>query len=87
MCSRCNAKNRKLPAPETRWSTSGYKKKELCDRCGFRARWSAQLLVCHIDGNLNNSNLKNLKTICQNCVIDVAKADLPWRPGDLSPDF
>jgi hypothetical protein len=44
-------------------------------------------LVYHVDGNLNNSNLRNLKTVCLNCVVDINKADLPWKPGDLTPDL
>jgi len=86
MCSFCLAKKRKIPTPETRWAQAGYKKKVVCDKCGFRSRWAAQLLVCHMDGNLNNSKVSNLKTICQNCVVDVAKSDLPWKQGDLEPD-
>jgi len=70
-----------------RWQLDGYKKKASCDRCGFRAKYSAQLIVVHIDGNLNNSNLSNLKTICQNCAIEVKKSDQTWRPGDLEPDL
>jgi hypothetical protein len=42
--------------------------------------------VYHVDGNLNNSSLRNLKTVCQNCVEEVKRADLTWRPGDLTPD-
>ena len=79
-------KKRKEKPQTPRWELSGYKKKAICDRCGFRARWAAQLLVYHIDGNLNNSAVRNLKTICQNCVVDVKKADLPWKVGDLAPD-
>ena len=30
--------------------------------------------------------LKNLKTVCLNCTIEIPKQDLPWRPGDLEPD-
>jgi hypothetical protein len=85
-CENCIRRGRKLKAQEPRWTKSGYKKKSVCDRCGFRSRWAAQLLVFHIDGNLNNSGVRNLKTICQNCVIDVKKADLPWKAGDLAPD-
>jgi len=85
-CMQClrHAQHRRVP--KMRWQLDGYKKKAACDRCGFRARWSAQLLVFHIDGDLNNNSVRNLKTICQNCVIDVAKSDLPWRVGDLTPD-
>ena len=46
-----------------RWETAGYKKKPTCDRCGFRAKQSAlQLMVYHADGDLNNCELRNLKT-------------------------
>jgi hypothetical protein len=86
-CSICISKHRKIKAPVPRWEAAGYKKKTTCDRCGFRSKYSAQLLVYHIDGNLANSNLRNLKTICRNCVEEVKRADLPWRPGDLQPDF
>ena len=86
-CSICISKKRKSKPPIPRWETAGYKKKTTCDRCGFRSKYSAQMLVYHVDGNLNNSNLRNLKTICLNCVVDIKRADLPWRAGDLQPDF
>ena len=85
-CDYCIKKDRRIKTPEPRWRAAGYKKKPTCDRCGFRAKFSAQLLVYHVDGNLNNSSLTNLKTICQNCVVDVIKSDLPWTHGDLEPD-
>ena len=85
-CEYCIKRNRKIKAPEPRWKASGYKKKTTCDRCGFRSKFAAQLLVYHVDGNLNNTGLRNLKTICLNCVEEVKRADLPWRPGDLEED-
>jgi hypothetical protein len=45
------------------------------------------MFVYHIDGNLNNTALSNLKTVCANCQIEVAKEGLGWRQGDLVPDF
>jgi hypothetical protein len=57
-----------------------------CDRCGFRARYSAQIMVYHVDGRLDNSDPKNLKSVCQNCVVEISKSDLPWQAGDLEPD-
>jgi hypothetical protein len=45
-----------------------------------------QLLVYHINGNLNDSELRNLRTVCLNCVEVVKKTDPTWRPGDLVPD-
>jgi len=86
-CMQCLKKSQNKKIPKMRWQLSGYKKKTTCDRCGFRAKYSAQLQVFHIDGNLNNSSLTNLKTICQNCAIEINKTDQTWRPGDLEPDF
>ena len=85
-CDTCIRLRKKIKRPDPRWAATGYKKKPTCDRCGFKARYSAQLLVYHVDGNLNNSSLRNLKTVCQNCVEEVKRADLTWRPGDLTPD-
>jgi hypothetical protein len=85
-CNVCIRKQKKLPAAVPRWKTAGYKKKATCDKCGFKSRYSGQLVVHHVDGDLNNCTLRNLKTICLNCTIDVVKRDLPWRPGDIEPD-
>jgi hypothetical protein len=87
MCEYCIKRGKRIKTPEPRWRTAGYKKKSTCDRCGFKAKFAAQLLVYHVDGNLHNTVLRNLKTICQNCVVDITKSDLPWRSGDLEPDF
>jgi hypothetical protein len=43
-------------------------------------------LVYHIDGDLNNTALRNLKTICKNCVEEVSRTEVTWRTGDLEPD-
>jgi len=59
-CSYCISKNRRIKPPEPRWKTAGYKKKTTCDRCGFRSKYSSQLLVYHQDGNLHNSDIRNL---------------------------
>ena len=82
-CETCMRKKRKLKAREPRWQISGYKKKPACDRCGFKARHHSQLLVMHVDGNANNCDLKNLRTVCLNCVADLKRQDSTWRPGDL----
>ena len=62
------------------------KKKSQCDRCGFRARFTSQLLVYHVDGDLNNTALRNLRTVCRNCVEEIARTEITWRAGDLEPD-
>ena len=85
-CEVCIKKNKKIKPPVPRWQASGHKKKPACDRCGFRARHASQLLVMHIDGNLSNTELRNLRTVCLNCVADLKRSDSTWRPGDLQPD-
>jgi hypothetical protein len=86
-CMQCIQRSKHLRTPKMRWQLDGYKKKSTCDCCGFRAKYSAQLQVFHVDGNLNNSSLRNLKTICQNCAVEIKKSDQTWVPGDLEPDF
>ena len=85
-CANCIRRQRRIKPQEPRWKQSGYQKKQRCDRCGFQSRFSAQMLVYHIDGDLNHTDTKNLRSICQNCAVEIAKSDLPWQPGDLEPD-
>lgn len=86
-CNGCIRKQKKLKPQRPRWEESGYKKKPACDRCGFRAKQAAlQLMVYHVDGNLNNSELRNLKTVCLNCAAVLTRQEPLWRRGDLEPD-
>lgn len=54
--------------------------------CGFKSKYSSQITVFHIDGNLNNCELVNLRSVCLNCVEDVKRRLFTWRPGDLEAD-
>jgi len=85
-CDICVRRNRHTRTPVPRWKKQGYKKKLVCDRCGFRAKYAGQTVVYHVDGDLNNCNLTNLKTVCLNCSVEVMKLDLPWKVGDLLED-
>lgn len=85
-CDNCIRRNKKIKPRAPRWKTAGYKKKPTCDRCGFKARLASQLLVYHIDGDLNNATVRNLRTVCRNCVEEIAKTEVTWRAGDLEPD-
>ena len=85
-CDYCIKKNKKIKTPKPRWQLDGYKKKPTCDRCGFKARYSSQLMVYHLDGNLNHSDLRNLRTVCLNCVEEVKRLDIPWVPNQLQAD-
>ena len=70
-----------------KWKGSGYKKKPTCDLCGFKSLFPSQMTVYHIDGNLENIALNNLRTICLNCVEVVKKKNVTWRRGDLEIDY
>jgi len=87
-CDSCIRKKKKLPAPVPSWHKIGYKKKPQCEKCGFKAKYpKEQLFVYYVDGNLNNNSLFNLKTICANCQVEIAREGLGWRQGDLVPDY
>jgi hypothetical protein len=86
-CETCTRRGRGIKPRKPRWQEAGYKKKPTCDKCGFKAKFAAQLLVYHIDSNLNHCEPKNLKTVCLNCVEEIKRSDYPWRRGDLEPDI
>lgn len=86
LCDYCSRRKKKIAVPEALWKRSGYKKKTTCDRCGFKSRYASQLLVYHVDGNMKNTALTNLRTVCLNCVEEVKRMDLPWAQGDLQVD-
>ena len=85
-CESCIRKKRKIPLTEPRWKLGGYKKKATCDLCGFKSVYSSQIIVYHIDGDLNNVQLINLRSICLCCVETVKRKHFSWRPGDIQPD-
>ncbi len=85
-CSQCIAKNKQAKPPSPKWRNNGYKKKTTCDLCGFKSTYTSQIVVYHIDGNLNNVELYNLRSICLCCVEIVKRKNTIWRPGDIEPD-
>jgi len=85
-CDSCIRQKRKIRPKTPRWMKSGFKKKKSCDRCGFYAKSGAQILVFHMDGDLNNCDLTNLRNVCLNCSVEITKLELPWRVGDLIED-
>lgn len=76
---------RGITAP--RWQSAGYKKKNICDKCGFKSPHHEVFNVFHVDGDLNNCRPNNLKTICANCQRVLHKEGVRWRQGDLTPDL
>jgi hypothetical protein len=85
-CAVCHRLGKELPEQKPRWQLNGYVKKSICDLCGFKSKYSAQIVVYHIDGNLNNSALHNLRSICLCCTEVVRRRNAVWRQGDLKPD-
>lgn len=85
-CNECGKiKPRKKPRTYY-WQRSGYKKKTTCDLCGFRGSYSTQIVVYHINGDLTDISLTNLRSICLNCIEVVKKKEVNWRRGDLQVD-
>lgn len=85
-CSECERKHKKLPAQTPRWAAAGYQLKKTCDLCGFRAKIARQIMVYHLDGNLNNALLTNLRSVCHNCAVELSWRNSPWRRGDADVD-
>lgn len=72
---------------KTKWQQSGYRKKELCEKCGYTSKYPEQFNVFHVDGNLNNCRPANLKTICANCARILQREGVRWKQGDLISDY
>ena len=87
LCDTCIRKNTgKKVGGVTALERSGYKKRKKCELCGFKAQDKEQLDVLFVDGNLRNTNVTNLKTICANCQRLRTTRRLGWRVGDLVAD-
>ena len=87
ICDECGRKKTKKKPRTPRWLAAGYKKKATCDLCGFKSLFPSQITVFHIDGNLDNTILSNLRSICLNCVEVVKRREVTWRRGDLEVDY
>ena len=86
ICSSCQRKGRRtkeLPG----WTKSGYKKKTVCERCGFVAKIVTQIFVFYLDGNLKNNNWVNLRSVCANCRIELNSSKITWRESPLVADY
>lgn len=84
-CHVCASSND--PKEDSRWYKSGYRQKNYCEKCGFKSSHKEQFNVYHVDGNLNNCRVTNLKTICANCQRILQKEGVKWKQGHLVPDF
>lgn len=87
ICDECGRNKNKLKPRKATWVKSGYKKKTTCDLCGFHSIFPSQITVFHIDGNLKSTELRNLRSVCLNCVEVVKKKEVTWKRGDLQVDY
>lgn len=88
ICNSCARKGKKLKPIPPPWFKAGYRKKPVCEKCGYHAKYpEKQMTVYHIDGNLRNTATMNLKTVCLNCRVEIANSKLPWRESPITPDF
>lgn len=87
ICDECGKKKTKKKPQVPGWEKAGYKKKTNCDICGFKSVYPTQMTVFYIDGDLKNTSLVNLRTICLNCVEVVKRKNITWRRGDLEVDY
>jgi len=85
-CEDCIRKKKQIPLQQPSWKIAGYKKKPTCDLCGFRKIYDSQITVFHIDGNLKNNDLSNLRSVCLNCIEIVRRKEVVWKRGDLELD-
>jgi protein-arginine kinase activator protein McsA len=83
-CDHC-AKDRKEGMPL--WALKGYRKKNVCDKCGTKSPYPEVFNVYHADGDLTNCRDSNLKTICANCQRIIHKDNSKWRKSNLKADF
>lgn len=86
ICDECGRKKNKLNPRKPYWQKSGYVKKATCDLCGFKSLFPSQTTVFHVDGDLENIALTNLRTVCLNCIEVVKRKEITWRRGDLEVD-
>jgi hypothetical protein len=87
ICDDCGKKKVKKKPTVPLWEKAGYKKKPVCDICGFKSIYPTQMTVFFIDGNLKNTQLNNLRTVCLNCVEVVKRKEITWKRGDLQVDY
>lgn len=87
VCDDCGRKKKKLKSRRSLWTRGGYQKKANCDLCGFHSVMPTQITVFHIDGNLENIAISNLRSVCLNCIEIIKKKNVNWKRGDLEIDY
>lgn len=65
---------------------SGYKKKTICDRCGFKSKTPTQIKIHFRDQNVYNVSLSNIRSYCINCIVEVTNDPAADR-RDILADY
>jgi hypothetical protein len=87
-CDPCLRKGKRLRPQPPQWYRSGYRKKDRCEKCEFKAELvDDQLVVFHVDGDLRNTDRANLKTVCLNCRPLIYRSRMPWKESEVIADF
>ena len=74
LCYHCNKiKKSDLDLTVQLLKKSGYKKKTVCDRCGFKSKTPKQIEIYYRDNNKLNVSLSNIRSFCVNCVIEITE--------------
>jgi protein-arginine kinase activator protein McsA len=72
ICYHCiKQKNKNKDQATQLLKRSGYKKKTVCDRCGFKSKTPEQIRIHFRDQNSYNVSISNLRSYCFNCSIEV----------------
>ena len=88
LCNSCSKKGKKVKSSIPAWFKAGYRKKIICDKCGYRAKFpEKQMSVYYIDGNLRNNATVNLRSVCLNCRIELTYSTTTWKESPITPDF
>ncbi len=87
-CYYCNKKGKKTKTQVPAWFKAGYRKRSVCDKCGFVSKLpEKQISVFYVDGNLKNNNTVNLKSVCLNCRVEISQSKGAWKQSPITPDF
>lgn len=83
LCSECKRESRSVRLGRYREQKLAHKK-TACEHCGFVALHPCQLDVDHIDGNRDNNNPSNYRTLCANChrLKTYASKDHVWSDAE-----
>lgn len=87
LCEKCYRAKREKDYTAPQWRRQSLKKKNCCERCGFTSEVSAIFTMYFRDGNLRNTAVNNIHTVCANCQIWLTAKGKLWENAVLISDF